>query len=423
MRVAPDRRTTRGPRAGRWRVAAAALLTALALATLTFVTGVARATPGHRTGESVRTGTTGLAARAAAAHALQAPGDAPWFGGAHAKPPPPPASYNTYNGGWIRFSYPPSTRERVEPLIAEADAARRDLETRLGQRVLDRVNVYVARTPGEMTTLAPEGAPYPRYAAGVAYPELRLILLSIAPVRPNSNHNLKQIFKHELAHVALYNAVDGHPVPRWFNEGFAVVASGETSFARLHTLWTATLSNNLLSLKKLDRTFPAQPSEADVAYAEAADVVRYLMRERDHERFAAMIARVRHGETFERALEDAYDTSLASLEYEWRQDVAKRYTFWPVLFSGSVVWAGVVGLVIWGFRRKKRRDKQTLDRWAAEEAREDALERKLAQAEQQPRLHIVFARSSRPSLPELGGSIPESEIPKIEHDGQWHTLH
>lgn len=395
------------------------LTAALAGVALTLIAPTALGTP-----TGVRTGRTELPAHAPATRPPETPADAPWLGGAHAPAPPPPASYNSYDGGWIRFSYPPSARERVEPLIATADATRRNLEARLGQRVLDHVRVYVARTPGEMATLAPDGAPYPRYAAGVAYPELRLVLLSIAPVHPNSDHNLGQIFKHELAHIALYNAVKGHPVPRWFNEGFAVVASGESSFERLKTLWTATLSNNLLSLKKLNRTFPRREDEADIAYAEAADVVRYLMRERDHHRFVAMIARVRQGQSFEHALEDAYDTSIASLEYEWRQDVAKRYTFWPVFFSGTVVWTGAVGLVIWAYRRKKRRDRQTLDRWAAEEAREDALERRQTEEEQPaPRLHIVFARSNRPSLPELNSSIAESEVPKVEHDGRWHTLH
>jgi len=29
--------------------------------------------------------------------------------------------FNVYDGGWIRFAYPPSVRERVQPLIASAE--------------------------------------------------------------------------------------------------------------------------------------------------------------------------------------------------------------------------------------------------------------------------------------------------------------
>ncbi len=376
----------------------------------------------------MRTGTTSVesvqsAARRGVVH--KPPSDAPQLSGELPRVPHAPSSYNSYDGGWIHFAYPPSVRERVQPLIAKADQVRAELTARLGESVLDHVSVYVARTPGEMATLAPDGAPFPKYAAGVAYGQIGLVLLSINPVHPNDDHDLGEIFSHELAHVALYDAVRGHSVPRWFNEGFAVFASGESSFVRLHTLWTATLANNLIPLKKLDRTFPENEVDASVAYAESADVVRYLLRQQDHHRFVAMIERVRGGEGFQHALESAYDTDIASLEYDWRQDVAKRYTFWPVFFSGGAIWLGVVGLVIWSWKRRRKRDKATLERWAKEEAAEDDLKRRIALANQEnARVHIVLARhSQRTSSPDMRPSSPDSGVPKIEHDGQWHTLH
>jgi hypothetical protein len=127
------------------------------------------------------------------------------------------------------------------------------MRARLGQAVLSDLTVYVARTPGEMSTLAPEGAPYPKYAAGVAYSELGLVLLTLTPKHPGAAHDLVEIFRHELAHVALHQGVSGRAVPRWFNEGFAVHASGESSLARLQTLWTATLAGDLMPLSRLDR--------------------------------------------------------------------------------------------------------------------------------------------------------------------------
>ena len=70
-----------------------------------------------------------------------------------------------------------------------------------------------------MRSLAVSGTQVPSYAAGLAYSQVGLVLLTIQPLHPNSEHNLIEIFKHELVHVALYDAVDGHPIPRWFNEG------------------------------------------------------------------------------------------------------------------------------------------------------------------------------------------------------------
>ncbi|HMR05939.1 MAG TPA: peptidase MA family metallohydrolase [Polyangiaceae bacterium] len=384
-------------------------------------------------GPAVRKGTTSVLPAEAAVTKLKQrppaaaeapPSDAPHVAD-ETKVPKPPASFNTHDAGWIRFSYLPAVRERVQPLIDEADSVKRQLTERLGVEVLSDVTVYVARTPGEMASLAPEGAPFPKYAAGVAYSNLRFVLLTIHPVHPNSRHELSEVFRHELAHVALHEAVKGRHVPRWFNEGFAVFASGESSFPRMQTLWTATLSNDLLPLKRMERSFPEDAQTASVAYAEAADVVRFLVRKQDKERFTAMIDRIQGGQGFEPAMRDSYGVDLAGLEYEWREDVARRYTFWPVLFSGSFIWAFAIGLFAWGFRRRKKRDKVTLARWSREEAREEELRRRIAEAAQDGRVHIVLSRGGKeePSqelMPPVGTEAP---VPKVEHDGQWHTLH
>lgn len=382
----------------------------------------------------VRTGTTELPREGAEVESRkEAPSDAPRSHGGALRLPGVPAGYNTYDGGWIKFVYHPSIRERVQPLIADAAAVRTQLTEYLGQPVLSEVRVSVARTPGEMATLAPPNAPYPDYAAGVAYPEIGLVLLTVKPVHPNSQHDLSEVFRHELAHVALEDAVAGRPVPRWFNEGFAVLASGETSYVRLQTLWTATVSDSLLTLPQMERSFPADENQANIAYAQAADIVRFLIRHEEQHRFRGLVSRMRDGETMDSALLNSYGEDAAALESEWREEVAKRYTFWPVLFSGTVIWAGTLGLFVLGWRKKRRKAAATLARWEREEAADDEARRRLAlradTGASAPRVHIVLSRSS--SSDEAPASIPpaamhrmpEIEVPKVEHDGQWHTLH
>jgi Peptidase MA superfamily len=385
---------------------------------------------------SVRTGTTVVrdAEGTPVESRHEAPGDAPRSHAGTLRLPGVPAGFNTYDGGWIKFVYHPSIRERVQPLIADAPAARTALTEWVGHPVLSEVRVMVARTPLEMASMAPPNAPYPDYAAGVAYPEIGLVLLTIKPVHPNSQHELGEVFRHELAHVALEDAVSGRPIPRWFNEGFAVMASGETSFVRMQTLWTATLSDSLLSLSQLERGFPSDETQAGIAYAEAADVVRFLVRREDKHRFRGLISRLRDGETMDSALMNSYGEEAATLESEWRDEVAKRYTFYPVLFSGTAIWAGTLGLFALGWRKKRRKAAATLARWEREEAAEDEARRHLAlrvdSAPPAPRVHIVLTRNaadsddSAPTVPPaMLTRLPEIEVPKIEHDGTWHTLH
>jgi len=349
--------------------------------------------------------------------------------------PPAPEGFNTYDGGWLKVAFPPSVRHRVQPLIHDADAFRMRMRELFGNPVLEQVYLRVARTPGEMATLAPPENPFPKYAEGVAYPGIGLVLLTIEPLHPNSVHDLGEVFQHELAHVALHEALNGRHVPLWLNEGFAIHLSGESSLARMQTLWTATLSETLLPLSQLDWRFPDDLVQTPVAYAESADVVRHLLRTRYNQRFVAMLHRVRGGQPFESAMLDAYGFQVYgvganSLEDEWRREVAKRYSFWPVLFSGSMLWIGVLGLFTVGYFRSRSKQRLTLERWAIEEA-----------AEQRPkvrdpafagRMHIVLAPKPAPApastpegpmLPEFKKPVSEVEVPKVEHDGSWHTLH
>jgi len=347
--------------------------------------------------------------------------------------PAPPEGFNTYDGGWMRIAFPPSKRHRIQPLIHDADAFRDQLRELFGYPVLNHVSVHVGRTPGEMATLAPPDSPFPKYAEGVAYPGLGLILLTIDPKYPNSEHDLGEVFRHELAHLALHEALEGRHVPQWLNEGFAIHLSGESSLLRMQTLFTATLSETVIPLLQLDPRFPDDIVETPIAYAQSADVVRYLLRTRYNQRFIAMLRRVRSGQPFASAMADAYGFEVYgvgenSLEDEWRRDLAKRYSFWPVLFSGSMVWIGALGLFVVGYFRKRKQQRVTLDRWAVEEASENRQQLGVATQAPTSRMHIVLAPkegsvAAEAVVPEFKKPTRDVDVPKVEHEGSWHTLH
>jgi hypothetical protein len=216
------------------------------------------------------------------------------------------------------------------------------------------------------------------------------------------------------------------------HDGFAVHFSGEKSIVRMKTLWTASLSRTLLPLRELDFGFPDDAVETPIAYAQSADLVRYMLRTRDRERLIAMLRRVRGGQTFDSALTDSYGLDVAGLEEEWLADVAKRYSFLPVLLS-SIVWMGAMGLFVVAYYRRRKQQRVTLKRWAIEEAAEDAARQRAQSAalmaapipSASPRMHIVIAPregAPPPVVAELTRA-PDLEVPKVEHEGSWHTLH
>lgn len=323
--------------------------------------------------------------------------------------PPVPATYVTKDLGWLKLSYPAAAAERVASIVRDADAVKTELSYALAQPVLDRVEVRVAPTVADMARLAPANAPPPEYASGVAYSGTHLVLLSMLAPRGADAVDLDEVFRHEMAHVALEDAVRGNHVPVWFNEGLAIGLSGEQRIARERTLWSATLSGTLLPFADLDRSFPRDTFEVNIAYAESADFLRFLRQRSDHLRFTAMIERVRDGVPFDRALSDAYGADLRKLEFQWRSEVERRYSVIPILTGGGLVWVLVIGGLGYAYVRKRRRAKAILARWEKEEALEDAL-RAERDADDEERALLRLARVPAPP-------------PKVEHDGRWHTLH
>jgi hypothetical protein len=330
-----------------------------------------------------------------------------------ARLPPLPADFERLEHGWMTLELPSSLGDRGTALLRDADAFRARLAQDFGQPAITGVVVRVARTPDQMAGLAPEGAPPPLYAAGVAYPSLHLVLLALQAPQTWDAPDLPELLAHELTHVALTDAVAGHHVPRWFDEGLAIHESGEVPWARTKTLWDATLGKHLLPLSYLDRGFPADGYEVNEAYAESADFVRFLMRDTDRARFGALLQRVRVGIPFERTLEDAYGADVRKLEYEWREELGRRFGVIPMLTGGGLLWVAIVALAGAAWLKKRRRAKAKLAEWAREEAAMD----------------VALAASRAPGEG-TAGVASEHEVPPrmpsipiVEHDGRWHTLH
>jgi len=330
-----------------------------------------------------------------------------------AKLPPLPGDFERLEHGWMTLELPSSVDDRGTSLLREADAFRSRLAEDFGQPAIEGVVVRVARSPEQMAELAPEGAPPPPYAAGVAYPSLHLVLLALRAPQTWDAPDLTELLAHELTHVALTDAVAGHHVPRWFDEGLAIHESGEVPWARTKTLWDATLGKHLLPLSYLDRGFPADSYEVNEAYAESADFVRFLMRDTDRARFGALLQRVRVGVPFDRTLEDAYGADVRKLEYEWREELGRRFGVIPMVTGGGLLWVAIAGLAGAAWLKKRRRAKAKLAQWAREEAEMDA----------------ALAASRAPSEGAAGVAADDEvpprmpSVPVVEHDGRWHTLH
>jgi len=355
-----------------------------------------------------------------AAHDESRPADAPRLDRSVDIPAVPP-EYLEHDGGWIQFAYHPSARERVRPLIELADSIREQLRRELGADVLKHAEVRIAAIAAEMARLAPTDHIGPRTA--MAFGNQGLVVMSLASPLEIEPSDLEATFRHQLAHIALDDALKGRSVPTWFHEAFAVDASGQGVGLRAQTMALASLRRQLLPFRHLGIRYPESMPQASIAQAQAVDFVQYL-KSRDDGGIGPLIDTIHRTNHFEQALEMTYATDAASLENAWRRDVARRYSFLPIMLAGALVWLLVAtGAVI---RRSRAARRARREEEAREEAlREAEIEEATAQAaevanDEDGRIHMVIA------APRIKGAKtlpPTLDVPKIEHDGNWHTLH
>jgi hypothetical protein len=325
--------------------------------------------------------------------------------------------------GEVRWAYHPRDAEIARDLWAKFPASFRKVTQELGRPVAGALTIRIARGPEDMRRLAPQGSPPPRYAVGVAYPALGLIVLSVVSPESWFPPDIGAVLTHEISHVALHRAVGGHDVPLWFAEGLATQQAGEHRLARVRTLWEAAVAGDVLPLDVVSRSFPERPHAVNLAYAQSADFVRHMLQSSsDRQRLPRLLAQVAEGASFEQAVLVAYRMDLAYLERDWRQGLGERFRLLPLVLTGTALWAGIAILVIVAFARRRRDQREKLAHWEHDEAEADRALVALQQAESppglgaagEPRVLHVYA---------LPGSLREAGVPTIEHEGQRHTLH
>jgi hypothetical protein len=366
----------------------------------------------------------GMLAATRTAQAQRPPAPAPDIvRGATLALPALPGDHRVERRGPVLWSWPAQATDEARALQAVWDDAWPRIRDELGGELPEEATIRLARNPDELRALAPVDAPPPAYATGVTYPDLGLILLSFAAPETWERPAMDKVLAHELSHLALHRAAPDAPLPRWFVEGLAVQQSGEHSIARVQTLAEAVVGGSLLPLSELSRRFPEHTHAVSLAYAQSASVVGYLRGDASKERkFARLLRELRRGATFSGALREAYYVSLADLEREWRADVSDRFTALPLLVTGSGIWALALVLTVAAWFRRRRKRRETLARWAAEE---EALR---AAAVARARLEALQARrwAEALALTEARAVLPERsdpELPTVHHDGRDHTVH
>ncbi|HJS48039.1 MAG TPA: hypothetical protein VJ773_08665, partial [Gemmatimonadales bacterium] len=196
----------------------------------------------------------------------------------------------------------------------------------------------------------------PGWGAGVALPGARIIVVRVdagAPFR---------ILRHELAHLALHEAVRVR-VPRWFDEGWATWSAGEWDRLDALGLHWRVARGNLPSLREVDAALQGATSDADAAYAFAVTAVTELARRNPTGGLEPLFGRLEAGLPFDSAVTLTTGLPPDRFEVAWQRDLRRRYGLLTWLMAGGlwVLLATLPFLLLVRRRRRDRRRRAALD--------------------------------------------------------------
>jgi len=269
--------------------------------------------------------------------------------------------------------------QRPPEIVVEAPPALSGVATRLREvdpsRLTSVMRLVGLQDPGPpiRVILAPEGtqeSAVPRWVSGYALGDQGVIVLLPERVPSYPDSSLSDLLSHEVAHVLIARAAGGHPLPRWFHEGTAMIAGLSWDLEDRSRLTLALLVDRPVSLGEVEQRFQGGQAEVNRAYAIAGAFSHDLLDRYGQDAVARILRKVADGLPFDQAFEAATGTPLTAAESSFWD----RQTFWyrwvPVLTSGVTLWILITALALWAIRRRRARDAAQKRIWDEEEERQ-----------------------------------------------------
>lgn len=187
------------------------------------------------------------------------------------------------------------------------------------------INIFVYANGSDMSDAVPD---LPDWAGGVAFTDYSLILFAAAPDEVAWG---QMVEAHEITHVLVkhftFNCQKTVKIPMWLSEGLAVYNEGWRRVGPNDPLGEAVDSNNLLSVRALEKSFPSNPDKVDLAYQESYSLVKFLIEAYGHSKILALFEALRDGATGDAALKSVYEFNADGLEDAWRAYIGAQPRF------------------------------------------------------------------------------------------------
>jgi len=243
-------------------------------------------------------------------------------------------------------------------------SARVELEKLLGAKIQDTINIFIAENRYDFDTATFGGVP--DWGIGVAQSQKKLIAV-MSPTGENYNQPFREILRHELAHIALFYRTDGNRIPRFMNEGVAMLFAHQWGFGDEMTLAKAKMTGSYLTLAQIDQVNMLNSAQAQIAYAESYQAVKYIINTYGAQTLSDLLDGFKSGRDRDYIFKQVLGMDFAGFDKMFAVYLSNHY-HWLMLFTDpNILWIGLALLFILGFLLVRRRRKSIYKKWEDEE--------------------------------------------------------
>jgi hypothetical protein len=269
---------------------------------------------------------------------------------------------------YFDFLFAETDRKTAEGLQEDADILARMIMDFMDIEFNRRITVQIAAEED----FASENSHYrdiPHWVAGIAYHREAFILLKSPSAVKTVHYDIKKTFIHELSHIILGSVFNqDQQIPRWLNEGVAMYISREWNFNRVSSITFAVLTDSLLPLSEITRSFPADRRKVELAYCQSFYLISFLINKYGREKFHQFIRTYSRERILEDTMIKVYGINLRKFEEEWHSFLRIRFSWIPLITSTGTLWFVITLILICGYMVKRRKVHQTVREWEQEES-------------------------------------------------------
>jgi len=281
---------------------------------------------------------------------------------------PPGINWHYHSSSNFVVAYRAADQTLAIRVLGELQERQRQLAQRLAYQPRRAITVFLCPTQYIFDRMT--GGSVPHWGEAAANTAQWRIYLK-TPVASDTRELLPATVTHELVHLCLAELAQPNTLPRWFNEGAAILLSNEARPADPTIISRALLTNSLVDFEEIDDLLSFPNARAALAYAESYQAVGFMTQRFGKEAIDKFTRAFVTQSDSRQAFQIAFGEDLWNFEAEYF-DYLRRHFRWYFLLDESFLFGGIILiLLVAGFFITRWRTKKKMKEWENEEKNDE----------------------------------------------------